>query len=261
MPVSGSVWKKVGIFEHSQDDNQEYILSTFLKAKKLLGNRKEYTCLELGPGDWLGTAIVAKAYGAKKTYLVDIGRFAQWSSDYYRKFVELCPQDLLQDLDLSSEQLMLRSCSAEYMVEGLKSLEQIPTCSVDLIFSSAVLEHVRRDEFEETMKELRRALKKDGLVFHGVDLQDHLGGGLNHLRFSPEFWESDWIYKSGVYTNRTRFKEMVSIMENCGFTLLRHRTEKWTEEVLSRAKMDKTFRALPEDEFLIKTVEVELGVE
>ena len=175
--------------------------------------------------------------------------------------MELCPQDSLQDMDLSSEQLMLHSCSAEYMVEGLKSLGQIPTRSVDLIFSSAVLEHVRRDEFEETMKELRRVLKKDGLVFHGVDLQDHLGGGLNHLRFSPEFWESDWIYKSGVYTNRTRFKEMVSIMENCGFTLLRHRTEKWTEEVLSRSKMDKTFRTLPEDEFLIKTVEVELGVE
>ena len=261
MPVSSSTWKKVGIFEHSQDDNQKYVADTFLKAKKLLGNRKGYTCLELGPGDWLGTVIVAKAYGAKKTYLVDVGRFARWELDYYREFMTLCPKDLLQDLDLSNEQLMLRSCAAEYLTEGLDSLGKIPSESVDLVFSSAVLEHIRREEFEDTMRELCRILKKCGRVFHGVDLQDHLGGGLNHLRFSPGFWESDWIYESGVYTNRTRFEEMVGIMENCGFTLLKYRSEKWTEPVLPRVKMDKSFRALPGEEFLIKTFEVELGVD
>ena len=73
--------------------------------------------------------------------------------------------------------------------------------------------------------ELFRILKPNGVCSHRVDLRDCLDGGLNNLRFSEARWEDALFRKSGFYTNRIRFREMVEIFEQAGFkcTLLRVR--------------------------------------
>ena len=54
-----------------------------------------------------------------------------------------------------------------------------------------IKEQAELDIFEETVYQLRRILKKDGLTSHEIDLKDHLSYSLNNLRFSKNLWESN----------------------------------------------------------------------
>ena len=63
-------------------------------------------------------------------------------------------------------------------------LAHLPTNSVDFCLSNAVLEHVPKRDLALVAAELFRVLNRNGICVHRVDLKDHLGGGLNNLRFS-----------------------------------------------------------------------------
>lgn len=91
--------------------------------------------------------------------------------------------------------------------------------SIDFIWSQAVLEHIRKSEFLDTMLELHRILRPNGVCSHVVDLKDHLGGALNNLRFSEKLWESNFMASSGFYTNRIRYSEMLDIFHQAGFSV------------------------------------------
>ena len=138
----------------------------------------------------------------------------------------------------------------DYFFEGLKSLKEIPSNSVDIIFSNAVLEHIFKDEFEETINELKRIMKKDGFMSHQVDFKDHLEGSLNNLRFSNFIWESYLFKNSGFYTNRIRFYEMVGIFKNKGFEVQTLDLKKWDILPLDLKKISKQFRGLKHDDLL-----------
>ncbi len=131
------------------------------------------------------------------------------------------------------------------------SLKAISDQSVDFIWSQAVLEHIRLHEFEETMNELRRVLRTDGVCSHRVDLKDYLGGGANNLRFGSYLWEADWMTSSGFYTNRIRFKEMMTIFENTGFDAQITNMNKWSEVPISREKLVREFREIDNENLLI----------
>lgn len=69
--------------------------------------------------------------------------------------------------------------------------------------------------------ELGRVLKPDGICVHRVDLNDHLGGCLNNLRFTDAIWESVLFRESGFYANRRLTDEDLLVS---GFDLvLRHK--------------------------------------
>jgi ubiquinone/menaquinone biosynthesis C-methylase UbiE len=104
---------------------------------------------------------------------------------------------------------MLEDCHAEYLTNGLESIRSIPSAMVDFVFSQAVLEHVRRDEFAPMLAETFRVLREDGYSSHEIDIKDHLGQSLHSLRFPESIWESSWFASSGFYTNRLRHSEIV----------------------------------------------------
>ena len=113
---------------------------------------------------------------------------------------------------------LLKLINAKYLTEGLNSLKSIESNQFDFIFSQAVLEHIRKKEFKETILEMKRVLKPSGVMSHAVDFKDHLGGSFNNLRFSNNFWEQDWFaYQSGFYTNRIQLSELRNILEEVGF--------------------------------------------
>lgn len=93
----------------------------------------------------------------------------------------LSPPDISKATTLDS---VLDAREARYLTEGIKSFSTIKTGTVDLIFSQAVLEHVCKHEFLDTMRECSRVLTPDGVASHRIDLKDHLGGSLNSLCFS-----------------------------------------------------------------------------
>lgn len=112
---------------------------------------------------------------------------------------------------------ILDTCNCQYLTDGTRSLEQLPSSSIDYCFSNAVLEHISKCDFTKMVDEFFRILKSDGVCVHRVDLKDHLGGGLNKLRFSEATWKGAFFRNSDFYTNHIRFGEMVSIFEQAGF--------------------------------------------
>ena len=200
--------------------------------------------------------MTAAAVGVKKTWLVDVGDFATRDEDYYRGLFDYVrehqpgfsgvPKDFSRDS-------VLDFCHAAYRTNGLEGLKEIPDGTVEFALSDAVLEHVRRGEFADTMKELYRATAPGGVHRHWVDLHDHLGGRLNNLRFSRKFWESGMVANSGFYTNRLSITEIVDMARDAGFEVNVPAISKWPAVPTPRAKMHQEFRGRSDDELRVCT--------
>ena len=262
LPVDYRAWKQLHVFEHGAMEEPAYAYGVFkehfdqVRSRRTLDN---FVALELGPGDSLLSAMVARAYGASAYYLVDVGAFAQANLKRYRAMADFLADQGLPAVDMkdmTSIEAILAACRATYGTSGLTSLRAIPDKSVDFAWSHTVLQHVRRAEFMETMRELRRVLRADGISSHWVDLQDCLGGALNNLRFRESVWESPLMTGSGFYTNRIRYSEMLALFKDAGFESEVVHLKRWDRLPTSRSKLDGRFRGLPEDELCVRCFHV-----
>jgi len=251
----------MGLFRHGDMDTSEYSIRVFkdhVDKAGLTGKMKGLTVMELGPGDSISSAVIAFAHGAR-AILVDDGMFANPDVDLYFRL-----QRALKDAGMPAPNLdgcktiaeILERCGAIYMTEGLKSIKQIDGESVDCIFSQAVLEHVRRHEFQAILAESRRVLRPGGVCTHVVDLSDHLSGGLNNLRFSNKVWESDFFCKSGFYTNRIRFGAMADIFSKAGYLATFKNIERWEKIPTPKKYFDREFEGITDADLCVRCFEV-----
>ena len=257
LPIPYRYWRALSCFDLGPMEKPEYAYAVFREHyERAASPRREngFVCLELGPGNTLFTAVIARAFGASKTYLVDEGAFAEGSPGPYVRMAEYLDRAGLRAPSLagctSLGEVLARS-GAEYRTAGLASLAGIPTGSVDFFFSHAVLEHVRRRDFFETMKEMKRVLHPRGVASHRIDFRDHLNGRLDNLRFSMERWESKLFAGSGFYTNRLRFSEIVDACLRAGLTVEPARVERWADLPTPRAKLAAPFRDLPDSDLRV----------
>ncbi len=247
-------------------DRHTYLIGVFNGHLKRSGLQHEIagkTILELGPGDSIGTALVAASHGCR-SIMLDTAAYAIQDIRFYKNLayelskLGLNPPDLS---DVSSLDGVLKACKAIYLTGGLASFSEIPTGSVDLIFSHAVLEHVRRHEFDQIIRESRRVIAASGKVSHRVDLEDHLGGGLNNLRFSSRIWESQTFVKSGFYTNRIRCYEMISVFKASGFGVESFACNSYPKLPICRRVLSEEFVNLSDDELMIRGFTILLNPE
>lgn len=257
LPVGYGFWQRLDLFKHGSMEQPDYVYEVF---KRHLDRYREVVggspgvALEMGPGDSLATAVLAPAFGISKLHLMDAGPFARDDMEPYLAMAEFMRQQGLAAPDLKgvdSLAMLLQRCNAHYGCEGLRSFKQIPDASVDFIFSQAVLEHVRRREFAATVGEMRRVIKPSGMCSHSIDLKDHLGGALNNLRFSEAIWESEFMAKSGFYTNRIHYQDMLKIFSDEGFAVEVVSAERWEALPTPRRNLAPAFRALPDDALLV----------
>ena len=257
VPLNYRTWKRVGVFSLGAMERPDYALSVFrchFDAANFARKSGDFVGLELGPGDSLDSAVIAKSFGALQTYLVDVGPFASSDLQCYRRMEAHLRQSGLQPPDLSGCQDFAdfeKVTSASYLTQGLESLKKIPTASVDFIWSHAVLQHVRRAEFFTTLQELRRIQRLDGLGAHRISISDILGGKLNDLRFSDRVWESAFMSRSGFYTNRIRFGQLMEMFKDAGFTPEIRRVTRWQSLPTPRKKMAAQFASLPDEDLCI----------
>ncbi|HEY0997336.1 MAG TPA: class I SAM-dependent methyltransferase [Gemmatimonadaceae bacterium] len=262
LPAGYAVWQRLGLFKHGPMEKPEYAFRVFRKHyERVAFGRKGagFVVVELGPGDTLGTALVAKAFGASRTWLVDVGPFARHDVGPYRALASLLRAEGLTAPDLDDARSLddvLRACNATYLTNGLASLREIPDRSVDLVFSNAVYEHIRRAEVAPMTREVARILRDDGATSHSIDLKDHLGGGLANLRFTDDRWESEFMVRSGFYTNRLRWTDFVTIFDDAGLTPELLRTERWSRLPLPRRKLAPMFSAYPDDVLLVSDIDL-----
>jgi SAM-dependent methyltransferase len=264
-PLPYSIWHKFALFRHGYMDSPAYAISVFDGHVLRAGLRDRLhgkTLLEIGPGDSIATAIFSKSHGAR-AIVVDAGHFASEDLQSYLALCELMRERGLKPPELSSAmtlQDVLLACDGEYLTEGLASWKQIPSNSVDFVFSQAVLEHIPVEEFLLTMKECRRVMKPGSIASHTIDLRDHLGEALNNLRFNENMWESDIFKSSGFYTNRIRYSYMMHLFEAADFIVEKTEVLRWNKLPTPREKLALPFRNLPEDELCIKGFDVCLRV-
>jgi len=245
----------MGLFSPGGMLNADYALAVFERHYKAAGEPEPgFTFLELGPGDSFSSAVIGHALGAQRCWLVASEAHASTDMAVYGALVEklklrtsvprTVPISLHRDAPA-----VLSLCGASYLDDGLRSLVQIPDASCDFVFSQAVLEHVPKAEFATTMGEIHRILKPGGVSSHAVDFQDHLGGGLNNLRFSERLWEAPWFAgRSGFYTNRLRLSQMCAIFLDTEFRIETVETRKWEKLPLSKRALDPDFHSFGADD-------------
>lgn len=167
IPLNYRAWRGLNIFTHGLMERPAYALDVFQEhfSQSGLPRGKPFTCMELGPGDSLFSAVVARAHGAVHTYLVDDGSFATSEVTGYREVAGCLKSQGLDPPDLGGAPdvvAVLALSKATYHIRGLESLRSIPTASIDFIWSHAVLEHVRRAELPAMACEMRRVLREGG---------------------------------------------------------------------------------------------------
>jgi SAM-dependent methyltransferase len=259
LPLEHGVWRRLSLFQHGEMADPAYADDVFQQHfghAERLGVGAGFVGLELGPGDTVSSALLARVAGASRCYLVDVAPFAVRELEPYRALAGYLHDPELAAAD-SFDQLLERT-GGDYRTEGLASLRSLPAASVDFAWSHAVLEHVRRDEFDETARELRRVVRPGGVVSHRIDLRDHLADGLHSLRFPERVWESSLFRRSGFYTNRLRCSELLASFERAGFEVETVEKSRWPQPRLPRSRLAKQFRSLSDDDLLVFDVAVVL---
>lgn len=253
--------------KHGEMESPEYAQAIFQKfynqflyySVSLHGG----TFLELGPGGSLLTGFFAKAQGFKKCILIDVGDFASPEKKLYLSLSYLLPSvDREIFINLLDEGvpvvLALKSIDIHYYTSGIESLKKIPCDSIDFSFSNAVLEHVKKNEFKELLEALFKVHKCGSISSHEVDFKDHLGGGLNNLRFSDKVWESKYFTNDGFYTNRLRHSQVIGYAVQSGFKMLSDHFTSWDSLPKYHDSFAREFRLFDENDIRIKEAVITL---
>jgi SAM-dependent methyltransferase len=260
LPVSFRQWQRLNVFRAGAMDTPSFALDVFKKHYEASGftSLRDRTVVEVGPGNSLLTGLYARSFGAARTWLIDAEELASQDIGIFSQ-----AEKLLSELSLpfpgivkaSSIRCALDQLNAVYLTQGLSSLQKIPNGEVDLLFSQAVLEHIRRAEFAAFVREMRRVLKPDGVASHVIDFRDHLQNGLNNLRFPGRVWESKFISRSGFYTNRLTWPGMEKLFREAGFCVELKRRELWPNGLPTRqGSMALPFKNMPPDELMVMGV-------
>ena len=259
LPIPYRFWRAVSCFDLGPMEKPEYAYAVFREHYDRAAPpapEDGFVCLELGPGNTLFTAVIARAFGAKKTYLVDEGAFAAESparisgnggATFSRRRAGRAGSRPLPD---APGRLARDGCPVPHRGSSVtrSASRRVPCTS---LFSHAVLEHVRREDFEPTLRELSRILHHDGVASHRVDFTDHLNGRLDSLRFSMRRWESRLFAASGFYTNRLRYSEILEACAKAGMIVETPKVERWPELPTAREKLATPFRDLPESDLKV----------
>ena len=201
------------------------------RARAVLGRRPQ-NLLELGPGRMVLRAPVLAGMGFGRIWYADPADSAPTGPAPYGEAAGLALARGVAVPDLSGAAdrgAVLARCGATLLTGGPDVLSAIPDGAVDLVVSEVVLEHVRREDLAPLLAQLRRVTAPDGLGLHWVDFHDHLGGGLQHLRFSDAFWASPLVGRAGVYVNRLGLSALASRFRRAGFSVEVPSAMAWAE--------------------------------
>jgi SAM-dependent methyltransferase len=260
MPVNYRALRAISLARHGGMQRPSYAFDIFRRHFDAIDFRNKgggFNLLELGPGDALSTAVIAKAHGASSTCHVDVRPYATRDPAVYKRVAQLVAERGLAPPDLSlarSFEDVLQACSARYETAGLASLRDLPDASFDFILSNSVLQCVPPRELPETMAELRRVLHPLGACVHSIDLRDMMGQSLNHLRFTERVWESRWFRRAGFHTNRLRYPEWVAVFRAAGFETKVLEANRWASLPVARESLAAPFRGMAESDLLIATL-------
>lgn len=116
---------------------------------------------------------------------------------------------------------LLARAKIAYIAPGDATRTGLPSGSVDMVYSYAVLEHVSEAVIVNFLRESRRILKPDGVIACVIGLGDHYTSIDPSLTFVNFLKYPEWIWALLVknkisYHNRLREKQFLEMFENEG---------------------------------------------
>jgi SAM-dependent methyltransferase len=198
--------------------------------------------VEFGTGWFPTLALCSYLAGAGHVYTIDRVRLVEHDmlvllADRLAAHVSLIARESDQDVDevagLQREvhdalvrEMPLSTCTrsvVDYRAPGDATSTALPNESVDVVFSTSVLEHMPPDMIEGAFAEAWRILKPGGVMFHAINCGDHYAYSdrslhqLHYLQFSPAEWDR-WNNEF-LYQNRLRANDFVALAKRAGFSI------------------------------------------
>lgn len=213
-------------------------------------------CLEYGPGDLPGVALLMYAHGAEKVWCVDRFALVRWSARNIavaRALVAPLPPTIRERaatafLVPGDPGSGLDPGRVEYLVRpgGLSGLVD----EAHFAYSRAVLEHV--DDLAATIEDMERALVSGGMAIHQVDLRSHglhRRNPLDFLTWPESLWRA--MYSQKGVPNRWRVDRYRDILKSTSLAIERlEPIEQFDQCFISeiRPHLAKNFRAVSDDD-------------
>ncbi|MBL4850370.1 MAG: class I SAM-dependent methyltransferase [Planctomycetes bacterium] len=171
---------------------------------------------ELGPGDSLCLAALIAETGSSYVGI------DPWPPVLDRALYDLAIRYFREQAEIDVSSILDNSSDPIRHAESIRRLasgRSVPSASVDVLFSIAVLEHVR--DPQAALAESWRILRPGGVAVHQIDYEDHRGrgpAGWDFLRFSTSEW--DRLHEGDSardYTNRVRHSKWLGLVQEVGF--------------------------------------------
>jgi hypothetical protein len=261
--ISNHYCSALGLCHFGDLTNHEATFNTYMSYfRHFKANRnkvKGFVALELGPGDSLSSVLFTHAVGGSFCYLIDVDMNATRKVARYLQMANYLGSQGLSVPNLSnckSLEDVLSTCRGSYGTSGFKSLQKIPSESADFIFSTAVLEHVEKNQVYSTLKELHRICKKDGICVHVVDLRDHLSGSLNHLKIPESLWETTGM--NANFINRLLYPDFIALFKKAGFSIIEIKKRRWRSLPIPKECFAAPYRNFSEDDLSVRSFTIVL---
>lgn len=228
-------------------------------------NIRNKCIVELGPGRSLGIGMLLIIFWASKVYELDATKMAFDNDIILTQIVDFFLQPNTSNITaIDRDQLLkIKSTGWDYFQDKLIyhapynfDAWPIPSQSVDIVFSHAVLEHV--SNLPTMYLEMNRVTKMGGAISHVVDLRDHfrrrfLGNCARFLQYSDRLWNLMTCY-SPARTNRFRCCDHLQMLEDSGFEILSIDKRIETELPVEANTITDRFASMAEEELKISGI-------
>lgn len=191
-------------------------------ARVSIAKIRDAHILELGPGGSIGFGLLALENGARHYTAIDDGLHTFVEGALIERYSKLLNgnQGALNTYFsfFPDKPPHYRAEKIDFAAIDQESRYPIPDASVDIIYSCAVLEHVH--DLDLCFAEMTRVLKPDGIMYHEVDLRDHIFSqkSLFFLTLS-DFWFKLLFQFTGGYVNRKRLSYYHEMRRKYGFSI------------------------------------------
>jgi hypothetical protein len=153
------------------------------------------------------------------------------------------PKDFLKQLNIDAR-------------KGDARRTDVEDSSIDIVFSTVVLEHIDREIIRELYAEFGRIGKEDAIMSHYIGLEDQYCGfdssitPFNFLRYSDKEWAR--YNNPMIPLTRLRLTDHRSLVEESGFTLRHEESIFGDLEELKSVPLAKKFEGYPTQDLLAR---------
>jgi hypothetical protein len=239
------------------------------------GARSGFTALELGTGPWPIVPIGLYLCGASEIWTYDLvpvlrrdtlGRTLEFFFELHRDGVL---ERILSTAD--PERLMhmesaVKGCGKASPHRVLEELgiharvgdardTMLPEGSVDLVFSTVVLEHIRREVLLDLLNEFRRVVSHEGVMSHYIGLADQYASfdkvitPYNFLKYTDRQWS--FYDNSIIPQSRLRITDYRELFRQSGWSIVEEHNTVGSQSDLAGIRLSTRFSRYTTEDLLV----------